>query len=210
MSDRSTLLRNILSNLQSTNVTLSELFTFVVVHGQFNGPNDILFQDIINNTRVLLSSLYHNPATASSTVAWTHEVARAHYSNAVSQLTHVSHGWHFGATQADPSQIQDFQLDDMATHLERSAPDLWALVLDLLGGWAQGTQAKAAAPAGSRNERAPFWEDPEDDDYWGGDDMLDTGAGGRPLNKPADGDRRRKRRVLLSRVVSNIAPLYCR
>ncbi|OJT02517.1 hypothetical protein TRAPUB_6934 [Trametes pubescens] len=197
MSDRSTLLRNILSNLQSTNVTLSELFTFVVVHNQFNGPNDTIFQDIVNNTRVLLSSLYHNPATAPSTVAWTQELTRMHYSNVVSQLTRVSHGWHFGATQADPSQIQDFQLDDMAAHLEQSAPDLWALVLDLLGGWTQGTQAKAgpAAPdSGIRDERTPFWEDPEDDEYWGGDDVLDTGAGGQPLDKPADTDRRRKRR----------------
>ncbi|OJT09863.1 hypothetical protein TRAPUB_13661, partial [Trametes pubescens] len=151
----------------SLNVTLSELLSFVVVHTQFNRPNDILFKDLVANTRVILAALYHNPATASSSLAWAQDITRAHHSDTVSQLTSVSHGWHFGATQADPTQIQDFQLDDMADHLEKSAPDLWALVIGLLG---RRTEAVRARPAAQSERRALFWDDPEDDEYWDGDD----------------------------------------
>ncbi len=202
-SDRSTLLRNVLSNLQSLNVTLLELLSFVVVHTQFNRPNDILFKDLVANTRVILAALYHNPATASSSLAWAQDITRAHHSDTVSQLTSVSHGWHFGATQADPTQIQDFQLDDMADHLEKSAPDLWALVIGLLG---RRTEAVRARPAAQSERRALFWDDPEDDEYWDGDD--DVGDSGQPSSRPAnDVDKRGRRRSLLSRVVSLHAAL---
>ncbi|EIW58994.1 uncharacterized protein TRAVEDRAFT_48125 [Trametes versicolor FP-101664 SS1] len=201
-SNRSTLLQNVLSHLQSVNVTLSELLSFVVVHNQFNRPNDILFQDLVANTRVIHAALYHNSATASSSLAWAQDITRAHHSGAVSQLTSVSHGWHFGAMQADPMQIQDFQLDDMADDLERSAPDLWALVIGLLGGQTQAEPARPAAhPAAQSGGRAPFWDDPEDDEYWDGDDALDVAGGGQPPSRPVnDVDKRRRRRGLLSRV----------
>ena len=49
----------VLSYLQSENIA-SELFTVVLVHYQFNGPEDIFLPDPSHSTCVILSVLYHH------------------------------------------------------------------------------------------------------------------------------------------------------
>ncbi len=39
------------------------------------------------------------------------------------------------------------------------------------------------------NEQAPFWEDPEDDKYWGRDDVLNIGADAQSPDKLVEMDR---------------------
>lgn len=72
--------------------------------------------------------------------------------------------------QATPAQIQDFQLDKMAKQLETMAPNLWELVVGLLGGWSH-VQERKQAPA-AQERPAGFWENPEDNEHWDGDDVL--------------------------------------
>ncbi|CDO74560.1 hypothetical protein BN946_scf184987.g1 [Trametes cinnabarina] len=84
--------------------------------------------------------------------------------------------------QADPSQVRDFRMEEMAEHLEGSAPELWALMHSLLGGTPH--QSSTARP-----ETVPFWDDPADDEYWESDDDLDASAGSSPIAKEGAGKR---------------------
>lgn len=202
MADRFSLLHEVLSAVQAAHVTLSELFCFVIVHTQFNGPNDILFQDIVLNVRPILTALHDNAATANAILGWTEELAHAQYAGAVSQLTQVSSGWHFSMAQASPTQVEDFRIDDMADHFERTEPTLWALVVELLGGWAQPRKGARPVPSPQGTGAVPEG-DPEDDEFWDGDDILDVSATvEQPSNAAPKPDRHHARRNLLTRVVS--------
>ncbi|KAI0829216.1 hypothetical protein BC628DRAFT_1408736 [Trametes gibbosa] len=137
-----------------------------------------------------------NPVTAQLTLAWVQDLAHARYSNAMSRLTQVSYGGHFGAAHADPTQIQKFELDGMADHFEAAAPDIWALVIALLGGWGQAAEGRRAAG----QEEVPFWDDPKDDEYWKGDDALTTEEEERPCTPLTSKAKREQRRIMLTRV----------
>ncbi|CDO77022.1 hypothetical protein BN946_scf184380.g8 [Trametes cinnabarina] len=176
MATRGEILRNVLNSLQTMQVTVTELFTFVLVHRQFNAPGDILYQDIIANARVFLSALYHNPATMDSTFTWTQELTRTRLAKTVSNMARTSEDLCFGAASADPEQVYEFRLEDMAWDLQLRAPDVWNLVVSLLGGFDRSeTQAPAAQQPGAIGNTA---DDPDDNEYWGGDDSLDLGTGG--------------------------------
>ncbi|KAI0635479.1 hypothetical protein C8Q77DRAFT_1053626 [Trametes polyzona] len=199
MPQRVPLLRDCLSYLQARGVTLSELIAFVVTQNKYGDTNDMLFQDVVNNTMVILSALSANMKTAPATFHWCHEQMCIRYARSVSELSRNVHAWHFGAMHTDPEQIREFQLDVMANELQRSAPQVWGLLVALLGGWAQGVEQESTNSRTSRN--TPFRDDPEDDEYWGEDDDLvaeiaeEQGRGSGPqLTK------RQKRRNLLTRV----------
>ncbi|KAI0669880.1 hypothetical protein C8Q78DRAFT_1070340 [Trametes maxima] len=199
MSDRNALLRSVLHHLRVSNVTLSELINFVITQNRSHkGPNDILFQDIVTNTRAILSALDLHPATKASTTAWAHDLMRTLYSAAVRELTDTSHGWHFGARHADPAQVRDFRLDDMAGHFERLAPDLWSLMISLLGNSAKAKKGGRADSDANASDSDQYWEDEEDEE-----EEEDVGAHGSCGTTNANTeDRARSRQNLLTKIKS--------
>ncbi|CDO68572.1 hypothetical protein BN946_scf184996.g3 [Trametes cinnabarina] len=179
-------------------VTLTELFTFVLVHQQFNGPSDILYQDILNNVKVYLSALYHNPETTATMFTWNQELTRTQLATAVSKLARTSEDWHFGASSTEPSQIYDFWLEDMGRELELRAHEVWSLVVALL----RGSSRRDQVPS-TQSSVATQPDDPEEDEYWAGNDVLGMDTGGGQIATAGWG-KASERRELLIRIVCNI------
>ncbi|CDO68504.1 hypothetical protein BN946_scf184998.g1 [Trametes cinnabarina] len=173
-------------------VTLTELFTFVLVHQQFNGPSDILYQDILNNVKVYLSALYHNPETTATMFTWNQELTRTRLATAVSELARTSEDWHFGASSAEPSQIYDFRLEDMGRELELRAPEVWSLVVALL----RGSSRRDQVPS-TQSSVATQPDDPEEDEYWAGNDVLGMDTGGGQIATAGWGKASERRELLI-------------
>ncbi|KAI0332529.1 hypothetical protein GY45DRAFT_1396349 [Cubamyces sp. BRFM 1775] len=127
------LLVDILNHLESANVTLTDLLCFALLARDPNNISRPIYQDLLQNTKTILSAFYYNPGTSSSTLAWAHATMCAQYAKAVSDLTHLDQQWHFVASQASPDQILDFRLEEMAETMEARAPILWTLIGSLLG-----------------------------------------------------------------------------
>ncbi|PIL23294.1 hypothetical protein GSI_14604 [Ganoderma sinense ZZ0214-1] len=170
----------VLSELQNANVCLSELVSAVLVHKQFNGPNDRLLQDLVCNSQDVLSAFHEHPATSVATREWAHKQMIKHYTGAVRNLADVDQGWHFGAMHATPEQVRDFRLEDMAVSMRRSGPELWDLVFSLLGG--QGSPV---------NESSCLVLDVDDAQYWIDDEDIEQilGSAGRSDGR---GEKRRR------------------
>lgn len=73
----------------------------------------------------IFTTLHGNTATTNAILGWTKELACTQYVGAVSQLTQVLSGCHFSMAQVSPTQVEDFQIDNMADHIKRTNPTLW-------------------------------------------------------------------------------------
>ncbi len=156
MNPRTPLLWNTLGYLEANRITLSELLLAAL---EYNQPHRALYHDLRKNVEPILSALYGHSGTADATSKWAHELMKTRYREAARELTDVVHGWHFGAAQAHPEQIQGFQIEDMARRMRAIAPELWELVGELLGGFGLGGDG-AGIPMDA--EEAIYWDDSED------------------------------------------------
>lgn len=184
--NRPAFLHGVLDYLESQNVTLTELTTFILVSKQLNDPSRAVYRDLLHNTKPILSAFYYHPATGPSCQDWAHDAMRTRYAEAVHSLSRHNPEWHFIASQARPEQIRDFRIEDMASEMEKHAPALWSLVQSLLGGVAAGDRpARRAEPAecaGERmdvdteqapdgsSQRSGAEEADSEDEYWEEDD----------------------------------------
>ncbi|KAI0666193.1 hypothetical protein C8Q78DRAFT_1083139 [Trametes maxima] len=200
MSGRDALLRGVLYHLQASNVTLSELIKFVIVQNRSNNPGDTFFQDIMTNVQIILSALHLHPATKASAAAWARNLTLTEYSDDVRELTDTSHGWHFGAQQADPVQVRDFRLDDMAGNFEHLAPNLWSLVIALLGGWAEAKKGDSGADGDADSDQ--YWEEDIDEEEPNEHPAMASHRSRAMTANSGAENRRRNRRNLLTRIKS--------
>lgn len=65
------------------------------------------------------------------------------YSSAVYNLSHDEPKWHFNALDADPEQLADFRIEDMAATVRAREPKLWSLVMAMLTGTGVGISRNA-------------------------------------------------------------------
>ncbi|KAI1783373.1 hypothetical protein LXA43DRAFT_1102606 [Ganoderma leucocontextum] len=93
------------------------------------------------------------------------------YSNTVQALSRAEHGWHFGAMHMELDQIRDFQIEDMASTMQATAPELWSLIQALLGAGtvAVGSQVETGSeqdlPLPASASRVEVESD-SDGEYW--------------------------------------------
>ncbi|KAI0756194.1 hypothetical protein C8Q80DRAFT_1277628 [Daedaleopsis nitida] len=158
--ERSRVPFNTLAYLQSQNVSLSDLILEVLTFRQFNEPGSPILTDLILNGTSILSALYNHPLTTAATASWAHNLMCARYHAELEDLTDISSGWHFGAMDANPDQVRDFQIEKMAVKIFEVAPQLWGLAAELLGG--RGTVPGRRGPSQDMDpDEALFWD--EDD-----------------------------------------------
>ena len=168
----------VLSYLQDSNIRLSELVATVLVHKQFNQPNDLLLQDLVHKCQDILSAFYDHPTTAAPTSEWAHDQITTRYTTAVRNLADVDQGWHFRVRHATPDQVRDFRLEDMAASMHRSEPELWNLVFSLLGGQGSLTDQSGHQEVEDAEE-AQYWIDDEDVEQMLSSASRTDGRGGK-------------------------------
>lgn len=120
---------HVLQYLSSLGVSLVDLLLSVLV---FNvSPVD---HDLFARHTELLSAMYFHTEISESMQIWCHDMLLRTYSESMQQLTRKEAGWHFSALRAQPQQIQDFRLDEMADTMRRVVPRLWGLIYTLMSG----------------------------------------------------------------------------
>ncbi|KAH9914880.1 uncharacterized protein BXZ73DRAFT_23016, partial [Epithele typhae] len=122
----------ILNYLALHRVGLSELLSYVLMQNYQDVSGNPVFDDLVNNTKVIIASLFYHPATEESTRDWSHRRVLLDHQKSVRSLSRREGGWHFSAANASPNQLAEFQLEDYARDLEERAPRLWELIRELL------------------------------------------------------------------------------
>nr|VWP00101.1 Small heat shock protein [Ganoderma boninense] len=154
----------VLRYLQSIRVTIPDLLSSVLVFGYCNDPSEYWYQDLISSTPSILSAFLYHPPTAPAALKWAHELMSNRHSDAIARLTNPECSWHFSATRARPDQLQDFQMEDMATQIARTEPELWSLVRTLLSGSPSPKDELPMATDGADKESGDELEDDEVED----------------------------------------------
>ncbi|CDO76158.1 hypothetical protein BN946_scf184740.g1 [Trametes cinnabarina] len=162
-----------------------------------NDLSQLVYRDLLHNTKTVLSAFYYHPDTTASTQTWAHDAMCTQYARAVSKLAHSDETWQFVASRACPEQIRDFRIEDMASGMEEQAPMLWSLITCLLGATRTADSAvrmdidQEEPSSGSDSE----WD--SDSEYWGNEE-----EGSAPPTKPPQ--RRTKGRRALPAVIDRI------
>ena len=164
-------------------VPLSELLCFALIPGQLNVLDYPLHADILVNAKPLLSALFDNPSTTEVTLQWAHGTMCKVYADAVYDLS-LERKWHFTASHAQPHQIRDFQIEDMAVRMEAEAPLLWELVHGMLHHHPIHRDAQDAMQI---DEEADYWSEVEDEENgpMGSQDQVGHGRARRRVSHEA-------------------------
>ncbi|KAJ7626572.1 hypothetical protein DFH06DRAFT_1103450 [Mycena polygramma] len=72
-----------------------------------------------------------HPLSSKSTFAWARKAIQKKTTESIKLLT-ANQDWHFGAAHASATQLEDFQIEEMAAEMQEIAPDLWNLLHLLL------------------------------------------------------------------------------
>lgn len=73
----------------------------------------------------LLHALSNHHISESATRRWACETASSTYASQILALSKKESGLHFGVSSARADQLNDFDLDGLATQFQATAPDLW-------------------------------------------------------------------------------------
>ena len=126
--------KNILAHLENGNIKLADLVVDVLMCAPANHPYPSLLADLVNNCHTILNTLHTHSRCNKKTLTWGHTVMSKHYADMIGELAHDDSRWHFNATHAQPAQIQDFRLEDMAETIQCEYPLLWSLMFRLVTG----------------------------------------------------------------------------
>lgn len=66
------------------------------------------------------------------TLYWAHDTVSNEYMTQFLKLIKKTAGWHFGAANAHSSQLETFNLAEMAQKMSTLAPDLWTIIGQLI------------------------------------------------------------------------------
>ena len=107
-----------------------------------------------------------DPHTQHSITQWALGLVNQLHHKSLQDLSSIYNGWHFNALNASVDQINDFHIEDMAQHLQESAPDLWNTVNTLLSLECKSTTADpnltrtdAEINVDDNQQEAQFWKD---------------------------------------------------
>ena len=120
----------ILQFMSDSGTTISEFLSYILEDQDFD--NHPALQDIKDNIKAILSSLFDHRTLRYPVLQWALMVVNCDHARSIQNLTRTSEGWHFSASNASADQIQDFQLEDMAERMENTTPHLWKTVNGLL------------------------------------------------------------------------------
>ncbi|KAI0684930.1 hypothetical protein BC835DRAFT_1421798 [Cytidiella melzeri] len=130
------LFEEILHILSSHNTTISEMMKSALSLEASYHP---LVRDLLASRADLLSALAQNSQTSHDVNRWIGGKAMEIIDEEISTLASDSAGWHFIAGHAEPYQLQEFDLADMAREMRAIAPHLWAMLDAMLRRGGKGT-----------------------------------------------------------------------
>lgn len=159
--------------MERERISLTDMTTAVLSHQSRNAPHPypFLLNDLIARTREMHTAFFYRPECVSTTVEWAHDFMVRRYSEALHRLSHNEPAFHFNILHAEPWQIQEFRLEDVAAHIWRKEPLLWSIIYRLVTGDVTGADEEPLAAADDKDGEEP--EDLESDDEEG--DTNDEG-----------------------------------
>lgn len=116
-------------------------------------------------------AFFYRPECVSTTVEWAHDFMVRRYSEALHRLSHNETSFHFNILHAEPWQIQEFRLEDVAARIWKKEPLLWSIIYRLVTGDVTGDNEEPLAATSGEDSEEP--EDLEADDEEG--DAEDEG-----------------------------------
>ncbi|KAI0683020.1 hypothetical protein BC835DRAFT_1409479 [Cytidiella melzeri] len=112
-------IREILAHMEHQRISLAELTA--------SHPFPFLLQDLVARAAKIHEC-------RDTTVLWAHDCMTAVYSSALHDLLCNNRDLHFNITYAEPQQIREFCMEDMATTIWKQQPMLWSLIYHLVAG----------------------------------------------------------------------------
>ncbi|KAI0704921.1 hypothetical protein BC835DRAFT_1403855 [Cytidiella melzeri] len=119
-------IREILAHMERQRISLAELTA--------SHPFPFLLQDLVARAAEIHGVLYQCPECRDTTVSWAHDCMTAVYSSALHDLSRNNHDLHFNIIYAEPQQIREFRMEDMATTIWKQQLMLWSLIYRLVAG----------------------------------------------------------------------------
>ena len=156
----------ILQFMSDSGTTISEFLGYIFEDRDFD--NHPALQDIKDNIKGILSSLFDHRTLHYPVLQWALMVVNRDHARSIQNLTRTSEGWHFSASNASANQIQDFQLEDMAERMENTTPHLWKTVKGLLSADPKQVRRRSSQDLEladydddqeEEEDDAEFWED---------------------------------------------------
>ncbi|KAI0699966.1 hypothetical protein BC835DRAFT_1267159, partial [Cytidiella melzeri] len=127
-------IREILAHMERQRISLAELTASVLLHRGFQHPFPFLLQDLVARAAEIHGVLYQRAECRDTTVSWAHDCMTAVYSSALHDLLRNNRDLHFNITYAEPQQIREFRVEDMAMTIWKQQPMLWLLIYRLVAG----------------------------------------------------------------------------
>lgn len=130
-----------LASIAAHNQTLSKVIIAVLQDKRLKDHEAI--EDLVNNATEVLNAYQSHPRTSNSTLEWASQVMKGMYGQSIRDLTDIDHGWHFNAHHAKAKQLESFRIEEQAEAMERLAPELWAMLDEVLRADIRRRQAKS-------------------------------------------------------------------
>ena len=154
----------ILQVMLDSGTTISEFLSHIFEDREFD--NHPTMQDIEDNIKAVLSTLFDHHALRYPVLQWALMVTNGDHAKSIRALTRTSQGWHFSASNASADQIQDFELEDMADSMETCTPHLWKMIKGLLSADPKQVRRRSSQDieltdrdASDDEDDTEFWED---------------------------------------------------
>lgn len=153
-----------------------------------------LSEDILSAAPEIITAFHQCQPISDEVDSIIQDIAIASYKAGIQDLVDIDTGWHFHAVHAEPTQLEDFHLEQMADQMQETAPTVWRVFDELLVG--------ARDKKGRKREDAPMDVDGEGEsdeprdvtDADLGDEKAERGEKGRRA-------RNRQRRDATHRIV---------
>ena len=87
---------------------------------------------VVSGLETTLDTLGSHPNTSPAVLQWAHALAKSKYAREIKEMTLKTSGWHFSVLNADATQLESFDMNEMAHKMASQSPYVWDLWKALL------------------------------------------------------------------------------
>lgn len=192
-------IKKIVSAFSTSNITISDFIFHILTSS--SSSERFLQNNLLAYADAIAEGLMKHPDRKQGNTRWATEFVKSKYGDEIRDLVQRNNGWHFSASTATATQLQEFRIEDMAEKMQLIAPQLWDLVGLLL------SAVKPAIPSDPKADSTACVSDEDDDEYMWQLGASDFGAVVELIEEEAKYSREerlaRRRKAILT-VVSHL------
>lgn len=107
-------------------------FGHLILHA-LRQPDRHAFGQLQSALESILSLMQTIPALEGTLLKWAYGLVKIRGAQSIRRLASKDNPWHFGAIHTTPQKLRTFKIEEMASKIEETAPEIWELVGSMLG-----------------------------------------------------------------------------